>query len=147
MILQYPHETLKTKTKDLDSIALSTFLPHFKKLVKEVEDKALGLAAPQTGLSYSLVWIKDFGYMANPRIVDFSKEKTGSAESCLSVNGKVYLVERFKEVLVLYRNEKFKLCRKKFSGKQAIIVQHELNHLEGLCLPDVGKEIKSIEED
>lgn len=147
MILQYPNDVLKTKTKDVEEIALKTFLPHFKKLVEEVKDKALGLAAPQTGLSYSLVWIKNFGYMANPKIVNSSTEKTGSVESCLSVNGKMFLVERFKEITVLYRNQQFKLCRKKFTDKLALVVQHECDHLSGICLPDIGKEIKSIEEE
>ena len=145
MILQYPNEILAQECKPVDAEALNTFLPHFKELVKQYESKALGLAAPQTGLSYKLVWVKNFGYMANPKIVSHSG-RVGSIESCLSVNDKTFSVERHQTITVLYRDEKFKICRKTFSNELSIIVQQELDHLDGKCLPDTGTDITNSVE-
>lgn len=140
MILQYPNDILKMECKSLEADALKMFLPHFKNLVEAYQNKALGLAAPQTGLAYKLMWIKNFGYMANPKIVSREGE-ISSIESCLSVADKTFSVKRSAKITVVYRDEKFKVARHSFSGEQAIIVQHELDHLEGKCLPDTGIDI------
>ena len=142
MILQYPHEKLKTPTTDFPSKEIvKMLLPHFKVLVKQVEDKALGLAAPQTGLSYSLVWIKDFGYMINPKIISSSEDVIHSYESCLSIPYKTFTVERKKKITVLYKDENFKLKKKVFRDRWAIIVQHEIDHCHGLTLQETGIEV------
>lgn len=140
MILQYPNDILSKESQNCDKIALETFLPHFKTLVEKYKDLALGLAAPQTGLNYNIVWIKDFGYLINPKIVS-SKTEIEALESCLSVSGKTFKVKRFKEISIVYRDEKFKICRKTFKDQLAIVVQHEIDHLRGLCIPDVGKDV------
>lgn len=142
MILQYPHEKLKTPTTDFpDKETVTMLLPHFKELVKQVEDKALGLAAPQTGLSYSMIWIRDFGYMINPKIVSTSEEVIPSYESCLSIPHKTFSVERKKKITVLYKDENFKLKKKVFRDRWAIIAQHEIDHLSGLTLQETGIEV------
>lgn len=148
MIVQYPNEILSKEATDLDQIALKTFLPHFKQLVEKYQTKALGLAAPQTGLSYKLLWIKNFGYMANPKIIKVQGE-VGSVESCLSIPNKTFAVKRHKTITVLYRDEKFKLKRETLSGNLAIVAQHEIFHLYGKCLPDYAKELETqdIHED
>lgn len=139
MILQYPHEKLLTVCKKIDNKeTLEAFLPHFKKLVSEVEDKALGLAAPQTGLSYCLIWINDFGFMINPQIVSESDRMLSSYESCLSIPDEVFSVQRYKEVTVIYKDHNFKAKRKVFKDKMSIILQHEIDHLKGLTLKETG---------
>ena len=129
MILQYPHEKLSTVCQEIENKAtIEAFLPHFEKLVGKVLDKAVGLAAPQTGLSYCLIWIKDFGYMINPKIVSHSEEMIPSYESCLSIPNETFTVQRYKRVTVLYKDRNFKLRRKVFRDKWAIIAQHEIDH-------------------
>lgn len=145
MILQYPNDILSKESQNCDKIALETFLPHFKTLVEKYKDLALGLAAPQTGLNYNIVWIKDFGYLINPKIVS-SKTEIEALESCLSVKDKTFNVKRFKEISIVYRDEKFKICRKTFKDQLAIVVQHEIDHLRGFCIPDVGKDVTETVE-
>lgn len=142
MILQWPHDILKKKTTDIpDKETANKFLPYFKELIERYKDKALGLAAPQTGLSYSLLWIKDFGIMINPVIVDKSEEIVHSYESCLSIPDKTFTVERHKKIVVLYRDEKFVKKRKVFRDRWAIIAHHEIDHLHGLTLYETGTEV------
>lgn len=143
-LVQYPDELLKKKSMHLQKEDVEEFLPTFKKCVEMYKSKALGLACVQTGMPVSIIWIRDFGYMINPKIIEQSKEKTGSAESCLSVPDQVYGVERFKSVTVLYRDEKYHICRQKFSDQFAIVVQHEIDHTLGICLPQSGQKIDAI---
>lgn len=139
MILQYPHEKLSTICHEIPSKEIAeAFLPHFKKLVSKVENVAIGLAAPQTGLSYCLIWIKDFGYLINPKIVSISEEMIPSYESCLSIPNETFTVQRHKKITIVYKDERFKLKRKVFRDRWAIIAQHEIDHLHGKTLKETG---------
>lgn len=146
MILKYPHEILASKAQEiLNKDMLDMLLPAFKQSVEKHKQNALGLAAPQIGLSYKMIWIRDFGYLINPKIIETSPEKIGSMESCLSIPEKFYTVERYKWIRVLYWDEKFKKQRQLFTTL-SIVAQHELNHLDGLCLSDYAKEINVVPE-
>jgi peptide deformylase len=151
MILQYPNEFLKKKCLELskEDFDEDQIIPLFEKHVEAYKLKALGLAAIQIGLAARMIWIRGFGYLFNPKIVNKSDEKIGSIESCLSVQGKdeIYTVERHKSISVMYRDTAWKLKRKTFAGEQSIVVQHELMHLEGKCLPDYATKVKIKEEE
>ncbi|MBQ1376311.1 MAG: peptide deformylase, partial [Clostridia bacterium] len=54
-------------------------------------------------------------------------------ESCLSLSGKRKAV-RYTTVKVKYRDERFKTQVKSFSGFTAQIIQHEMDHLEGILI-------------
>ena len=142
MIIQYPNEILtKVCTIIPDKETANKFLPHFKELINKYKDVALGLAAPQTGLSYSLLWIRDFGIMINPVVVSSSEIKVASYESCLSIPNKTFTVNRSKKITVIYRDEKFVKKKKVFRDRWAIIAQHEIDHLSGLTLYETGTEV------
>lgn len=148
MILQYPHEKLLQESIDCEKEHLGIFLPHFRTLIEKYKGVALGLAAPQTGLNYNIIWTRNGGIMVNPVIVDKSELK-GSLESCLSISTipkKLFAVERYNKIRVVYRDENFKLKRKSFSGQDAIVIQHEIDHLFGKTLYQTGKEIETVNE-
>jgi peptide deformylase len=148
MILQWPNEILLKESIECEKEHVDAFLPHFKKLIDKYRENALGLAAPQTGLNYNIIWTRNGGIMINPVIV-LKENKSGSIESCLSIQHtppKLFAVERYLKVKVVYRDEKFKLQRKTFTGKDAIVIQHEVDHLYGKTLHETGKEVDTSNE-
>lgn len=148
MILQYPHEILLKKSNDLTKEHVQIFLPHFKSLVEKYKNIALGLAAPQTGLNYNLIWTRNGGFMINPKLIlKEDSEQIGSIESCLSIESKprkFFAVQRYKKISVVFKDENFKTVRKSFSGEDAIVIQHEIDHLHGKTLYETGKEIDVV---
>lgn len=142
MILKYPNPILKKECTSIpDKETLDIFKDHFKTLVAKYESKALGLAAPQTGLTYALAWVKGLGVIVNPEIVDKSVETIHSYESCLSIDGLVFTVERPKRITVRYRDENFVEKIEAFHDNMAIILHHEIDHLNGLTLKETGTEV------
>ena len=68
--------------------------------------------------------------------VEIEEEETGeyeTEEGCLSLEG-VRSVKRFREIEVKYQDESFNEKVQKFSGFTAQIVQHEMDHLEGIII-------------
>lgn len=72
--------------------------------------------------------------MVNPKIVDLSAETYyPQAESCLSMYGNVRArVKRHRRVVVLYQDVDGKQHKKKLEGMAAHILQHEIDHLQGV---------------
>ena len=70
--------------------------------------------------------------MHNPVLVSKSGEYEAE-EGCLSLIG-VRKTKRYKEIEVTYQDSDFQEKRQKFSGYVAQIVQHEMDHLEGIII-------------
>ena len=103
----------------------------------------VGLAAPQVGVSRRITVInpepeneKTLIKMVNPKIVAFSDETESIEEGCLSVPGVRGNVIRPIAVEVTYLDEKGSECRLQASGLLARIIQHEIDHLEGVLFVD-----------
>lgn len=145
-ILQYPDKLLSKKSMSLSKGDYMDFLPTFKKYVENIKSKAIGLACVQTGMPVSIIWIKNFGFLINAKIIESSEDKIGSIESCLSVlreddntKYRLYGVVRSKWIKVLYRDENFKICKHKFENELAIVTAHEIDHTNGQCLPQYAQ--------
>lgn len=101
----------------------------------------LGLAAPQIGvnkrlfIAFGLVFI-------NPEMRTTKvPQMITSIEGCYSCPGKQYDVEKVKYFWATWYNIDGEKREAKLKGLEAVVFQHELNHLNGLCCPDIGKEI------
>ena len=70
--------------------------------------------------------------MNNPEIVSRS-EPYETEEGCLSLTG-VRKTRRFKNIEVRYQDTSFKTQIQKFNGFTAQIIQHEMDHLEGIII-------------
>ena len=113
-------------------------------------DDALGLAAPQIGISKRIVVFrkrsleektpvkseKDYDVLINPRITQSRGEKEKMSEGCLSCPEINIEVERFPEIKVKAYDIHGNKINKRYSGFLARIVQHELDHLEGKLIVD-----------
>ena len=104
-------------------------------------NNGIGLAAPQVGLDHRFFIMDIDGkkyVCVNPRIVKRGKETEVQPEGCLSYPGQKVLVERSKEVEVSYLSITGSQRRKKLRGIAARCFQHELDHLNGVVMGDVG---------
>lgn len=145
---------LLTKTKLVaDPLApeIQELLP---KMVKTMhKERGVGLAAPQIGLSLRLAVAeveKRVYYLINPEITSLSQEKIVSEEGCLSLPGEFFPILRSETVTVRYQNEKGLPKKLRATGFLATVIQHEVDHLDGILIwnrftKQKGK-IKSIDE-
>lgn len=74
--------------------------------------------------------------MINPVIISKSKEKFIFDEACLSVPGQNGDVFRHRTIKVQYQTADGKTHTKKLSNMNAVIVQHEIDHLDGVLFVD-----------
>ena len=95
----------------------------------------VGMAANMIGENKRIIVFDNEGaymVMFNPEIV----KKSGpyeAEEGCLSLSG-TRRVRRWQSVKVQYQNEKFQLRFKTFTGWTAQIIQHEIDHCEGVLI-------------
>ena len=97
--------------------------------------ECVGMAANMIGVMKRIIAVNDGGeimVMFNPEILKKEGEYEAE-EGCLSLSGKRKAV-RYTTVKVKYRDERFKTQVKSFSGFTAQIIQHEMDHLEGILI-------------
>lgn len=100
----------------------------------------LGMAAPQIGISKRVIIVAG-NVIFNPTWQPADKTQTVElTEACYSCPGKFYKVTRSKYGWAKWTNIHGVPMGAKIKGMNAIIFQHELNHLDGLCCCDVGIE-------
>ena len=147
-IVKYPHPSLRKENAEITPEELKD--GSISKLAKEMflimyAAQGVGLAAPQVGVNKRLMVYNESGdskkwlnevVMVNPQIVEFSEGKDVEAEGCLSFPDMNGDVERSKWIKVQATNLKGKPIKKKFSGWEARIFQHEYDHLDGTVYID-----------
>jgi peptide deformylase len=99
--------------------------------------ECVGMAANMIGVSKRIIAFNDdvtgrITTMFNPRIVDCG-EPFETVEGCLSVAGE-HMTTRYKTIVVTYQNAKFKERTARFSGWTAQIIQHEIDHCDGVLI-------------
>ena len=95
----------------------------------------VGMAANMIGVNKRIIaFDNDGSYMVmfNPEIIKKS-EPYETEEGCLSLTG-VRPVKRWKSIKVHYQNEKFQERFKTFTGWTAQIIQHEIDHCDGILI-------------
>lgn len=107
-------------------------------------ENGVGLAAPQIGYNKRIFVMKfannEYRSFINPIIVD-AKGFELSREGCLSFPDKEFIRPRNNQITAIYQTPLGKTETRKFVGFAAKIFQHELDHLDGLTLPDVALEL------
>ena len=113
-----------------------------KQTLREYEN-GVGLAAPQIGYKKRIFVINfngDIRSFINP-VITQAKGLTINRESCLSLPGKEYLRPRNTEITVIYQTPLGKTESRKIFGIAAFVFQHELDHLDGITLADIGLQL------
>lgn len=128
---------LRTQNKEAREI--------ISEIKKTMREKGLvSLSAPAIGYSRRIFCIdfkdKEIKTFINPIIVN-AKGIQLSREKCTSIPGKEYVRPRNSEIDVMFQNPLAKPISRKLIGLAAIVFQHEMDHIDGLLLSDVGLEI------
>lgn len=102
-----------------------------------IKSHGIGLAANQVGVLKRIIVVSDKGNIKvfiNPEITNFSEEKVPFEEGCLSLPETFLTITRSENIMVKYRDLKGKPRIEKYSGLTARIIQHELDHLDGITM-------------
>lgn len=113
-------------------------------------DDAVGLAAPQIGISRRIIAFRSRGFdekdgagkemdheiLVNPRITQTRGEKVVGEEGCLSCPDIRVEIERFPEIKVRGYDADGRKVSKRYLDFAARVVQHELDHLDGRLIVD-----------
>lgn len=107
----------------------------------------LGLSANQCGLPYRICVINNIQEnkvfpLINPTVVETSPVRSTYKEGCLSFPGLFLEIGRPEWCAVEYKDTTGNSFSKKFEGIWATCVQHEIDHLNGICYTDLVSKIK-----
>ena len=104
--------------------------------VRANADRCVGMAANMIGERKTILVAqagKDYLVMVNPKVVDHSRQCYETEESCLSLTGQ-RPVKRYSVIVVEYLDRKFKRKKLTFRDFEAQIIQHEMDHFEGIII-------------
>jgi peptide deformylase len=138
-ILKIPHATLRQKAVEVPKITKRTdlLINDLMRIMRRAN--GIGLAAPQVGILQRIVVIApdDMRPMAlvNPKIIKSEGKQIGQ-EGCLSIPGLYGDVERAAYVEVETLDRKGREIILELEGMPARVVQHEIDHLEGVLFVD-----------
>lgn len=134
-LLLYPNKLLETychEVKDFNE-DLWNKLDHMKEVMQKAE--GLGLAANQVGLDNRMFIMKDskekVWEFINPTVL-MTDDIQYENEGCLSFPGVVVQVKRAKQVSVRAQDRSGEWFHVGATGKEAVCIQHEIEHLNGL---------------
>ena len=99
-------------------------------------DSCVGMAANMIGQTKCIIVFDCDGKlmtMLNPEIIRASGEYE-SEEGCLSLLGGPRKTKRFQKIKVRYQTEAFQTRLKTFTGWTAQIIQHEVDHCNGILI-------------
>ncbi|GAP62739.1 peptide deformylase [Ardenticatena maritima] len=153
-IVTVPNDVLREKAQPVE-----TFGPELRALVRDMIETmraahGVGLAGPQIaelkrvivvevpadeedeGANVGSPWIGKPFALVNPEIVEASEEMEAGIEGCLSIPGYVGEVMRHTRIVVIGRNEWGKPRRIEAEGFLARVLQHEIDHLNGILYTD-----------
>lgn len=120
----------------------------FKKIIFDMFEtlystqSGVGLAAPQVGIQLQLIVIdiKRTGkkplVLINPEYLPLTNHKIDSNESCISVPHLSGIVKRFESIELKYYNLLGDLVKKKCDGFESKVIQHEIDHINGILYVD-----------
>jgi len=137
-IKKFNEKVLREKAKPVEKIDEG-----IKNLVSDmveimIKNDGIGLAAPQVGISKRVVVLQadlegeQILSLINPKIISKKKAEILQEEGCLSFPGIYINIKRSKEIEVEAMNIRGKKVRFRAEGLLARIVQHEVDHIDGI---------------
>jgi peptide deformylase len=140
-VRQFGDPVLKAKARPIDRFD-ADLLTEVQRMGALMDDAiGMGLAATQVGvlhrlLVYRVVAGAPLCALVNPEISWSSKEKETYEEGCLSLPSVLVDVERPIHVAVSARDEFGEAITIEASGLEARVIQHEMDHLDGVLILD-----------
>jgi len=157
-ILEAPHPLLSQKAR---AVRDDEFGPDLARLLDDMAETmyaapGVGLAAPQVADSRRIL-VADPGFegedgetrkgielvhMVNPVITERSKDLIKWEESCLSVPEYFVDVKRSERITVTWRDAQGAAHERAYEGFPAVVLQHEMDHLDGVTLLEHSSRLK-----
>ncbi len=159
-IVQIGDPVLRTKAKevlvkDIKSAEIQAIIANLKDTLKNTKD-GIGLASPQIGETTRIFVIADSVYkkedsirptvFINPIITKKSSKKVSFEEGCLSIRGVYGHVRRPAQVTVVAYDEHGEKFERGTGALLARVIQHELDHLDGVLFTDKADDIWKAEK-
>ncbi len=152
-VLFFPDAILREKSEEIKifSDKTSDFISQLQ-LTMYANKGCVGIAAPQVGELKRIVIVDVSGHkkatekngllvMINPVVLDYSGAVI-NREGCLSVPDYTGNVERADSIKVKFINIKGREQALNTSGFEAVVIQHEIDHLDGILFIDRIKNIR-----
>jgi peptide deformylase len=141
---------LRATSAEVLQVQLKDVLPTGKEMLKWLKSKSngAGLAAPQVGLNKRMIVVNHYVeeneelhvdktlLMINPVITWKSESCSLDEEGCFSCPEQYGNVLRNDSIRIEFRNERFLLKKLELNGFNARVVQHEIDHLDGILFLD-----------
>lgn len=154
-IVTHPNKILRQQARELKKDELQNF--EIQNLIDEMsetmkEKDGIGLAAPQIGKSLQIIIVQknnETQAFVNPKIISSSWRKNIMEEGCLSLPGIYCEVKRAKKIKMKALSRKGEEVKIVAENLFARVIQHEVDHLEGILIIDRAggdkcKEIKKM---
>ncbi len=148
-ILTYPEKSLLEKSVEVDTIddTIKTLINDMGETM--LDAPGVGLAAPQVGVNKRIIVYdsnadnpesnnesKEFSALINPEIIEASGSIVSEQEGCLSVVDYNADVKRHERVVVKALDIDGKPVEFEAQGITSVIMQHEIDHLDGILFID-----------
>ncbi len=145
-IAKMGHPVLLNKSNEIKEFSTNSL----KKIVYDMSEtmidyNGIGLAAPQVHLSKRIIIFRNpdiaddenikITPLINPVFTSLGKETEDDWEGCLSIPGMQGLVRRFKKIKYFGFDLDGKKIENEVEGLHARVVQHEIDHLDGILYP------------
>jgi peptide deformylase len=140
-IRRYPDPVLRERAREVDEFSddLRALLARMGRVMEDAH--GVGLAATQLGLLRRVLVFRadeedDLGAIVNPVIVERSEETVNEGEGCLSLPDVHVPVERNVSIVVEGQDGRGEPVRIEADGLQSRVIQHEIDHLDGVLIFD-----------
>jgi peptide deformylase len=152
-IIINPNQILRKKSLPIPANKIVS--AELKKLGRDMvftmlEKDGVGLAAPQVGKNIRLITINTKNgplIIIDPEILKKSLIKEWGEEGCLSVPNYFGQVKRYKKIKCKYIDNDGVVSEIEATGLMARVIQHEIDHLDGILFIDKAKDTKKSEPD
>jgi peptide deformylase len=140
-IRRYPDPVLRERAREIEEFSddLRALVGRMGRVMEDAH--GVGLAATQLGLLRRILVFRadeedELGVLVNPVIVERSEEVTAEGEGCLSLPDVHVPVERFATIVVEGADADGEPVRFEAEGLQSRVIQHEIDHLDGVLIFD-----------
>lgn len=129
------NEFFLSQSSDRASIADTSVCSDLMDTLEFHKAECVGMAANMIGIRKRIIAFNDAGrsrLMLNPEIIEAQGEYEAE-EGCLSLTG-TRKTRRYQRITVLYLDEEFIEREERFTGFTAQIIQHEIDHCDGILI-------------
>lgn len=126
---------LSRKSEKASKADIQTAIDLFDTVIAH-SDHCVGMAANMIGVHKTILVAlinNQYQIMINPKVISKSKDSYEIEEGCLSLLGTRKAV-RFKFITIEYLDKNFKKCKNTFHDFEAQIIQHEMDHFQGILI-------------